>query len=126
MVWRRFTIAKQLVYWSATGVTERIARPLGGIHLDHYDEEQEFVLLFPSYGSPRTGGYVPTAVKKFLTKHSERLVAVAGVGNLTFGSDFCLGARFVAHHYSVPLIATIDMVPSYVDINAIEEAIQKD
>lgn len=105
-----------LVYYSSTGVTRRIAEKLGGISIDEYDGANNYVLLFPSYGSPRTGGYIPRPVREFLAEHSERLVAVAGVGNLTFGSDFCYGAKIVSAKAQVPLIATIDMVPTESDI----------
>lgn len=118
-------MCKDLVYFSATGVTQRIAEKLGGIPLEEYAGEREFVLIFPSYGSPRTGGYVPPAVKKFLAEHSDRLTAVVGVGNLTFGSDFCLGAVRAARRFRVPLLARIDMTPTLDDLRVIRMFLRK-
>ena len=66
----------------------------------------------PTYGSPRSGGYVPSAVQKFLEENSEYLDGVIGVGNSTFGPDFCKGARIVSGAYKTPLIMEIDVVPS--------------
>ena len=101
---------KVLIYHSSTGVTRRVAEPLGGIPLSDYDGESEYILLFPSYGSPRTGGYVPHRVLDFLEEHSDNMVAVVGLGNITFGRDFCFGAEMVSERYGVPLLAKIDMV----------------
>lgn len=112
-------MSKDLVYFSASGVTQRIAEKLGGIPLEEYTGEREFVLIFPSYGSPRTGGYVPPAVKRFLAEHSDRLTAVAGVGNIVFGPDFCLGAMKAARRFGVPLVAKIDTVASSKELEAI-------
>jgi len=112
-----------LVYHSATGVTKRIAESLGGIPLSEYTGGS-YVLLFPSYGSPRTGGYIPGAVRNFLADHGDGLIAVAGVGNLTFGSDFCLGARLLANEYEVPLVAKFDMVPTGDQLSRLQEAME--
>lgn len=121
----RLTIAKSLVYHSVTGVTQRIAEQLGGIPLADYDGG-DYILVFPSYGSPRTGGYVPPVVKRFLAEHSERLSGVIGVGNIIFGSDFCLGALQAADRFSVPLLTKIDMVPSTEQLQLIREELEKD
>nr|DAF63949.1 MAG TPA: ribonucleotide reductase stimulatory protein [Siphoviridae sp. ctGkF2] len=97
----------QLVYFSGTGVTKRIAWRFDGRSLKEYDGG-EYVLLFPSYGAPGQG-LIPQPVQRFLEKHSGNLRAVAGVGNVTFGPDFCRGAEQVARHYNVPLLAAIDV-----------------
>ena len=101
-----------LLYWSGSGVTERIARQYGGVPLEHYVPEQPCTLMFPSYGAPRTGGYVPPAVMDFLGFHGHCVEYVIGVGNTTFGGDFCRGARLVSEELGVPLVAEIDMVPT--------------
>lgn len=101
----------QLVYWSQTGITKRVAEKFGGIELSDY-ENGPYVLILPSYGSPRTGNYVPTAVKKHLAKHGDCLVGVIGVGNSNFGPDFCKGAWRVSRRFKVPLLLNIDMVPT--------------
>jgi protein involved in ribonucleotide reduction len=116
-------MTNQLVYWSGTGVTKRIAEMLGGIPLDEY-EEGDFIIMFPSYGAPHTGGHIPPAVDKFLDKHWLSMTGVVGVGNVTFGEDFCRGARDLSWLVGVPLIAEIDMVPSYQQIKTIEYAMK--
>lgn len=99
----------QLVYWSSTGITRRAAERLGGTSIEHY-YGGPYVLMVPSYGAPRTGGHVPPAVKKFLAEHGDELVGVVGMGNTTFGPDYCLGARKIAARWEVPLIEKIDLV----------------
>lgn len=99
----------QVVYWSSTGVTERVAEHFNGVPIEEYDNG-EYVLVVPSYGAPRTGNYVPTAVKKFLGETGDCLVGVIGVGNTNFGPDFCLGAVRIAERWGVPLIAKVDLV----------------
>lgn len=108
----------QVVYWSSTGVTKRVASRFGGKPLEHY-QGGDYVLVVPSYGAPRTGNYVPTAVKKFLGETGDCLVGVIGVGNTNFGPDFCLGAVRIAKRWGVPLIAKVDLVPSVEDEEAI-------
>lgn len=104
----------KVVYHSATGVTKRVAQRFGGVPLDQYTEGA-FVLFVPSYGAPITGQFVPKPVKKFLQEHSEDLVAVVGLGNRTFGADFCRGAKLVAERYNVPLLRCVDLVPTSED-----------
>lgn len=116
-------MTNQLVYWSGTGVTKRIAEMLGGIPLDEY-KGGDFILMFPSYGSPQTGGYIPPAVDRFLDKHWLSMTGIVGVGNLTFGEDFCRGSRVLSAFVGVPHIAEIDMVPSYQQIKTIEYAMK--
>lgn len=101
-----------LVYWSGTGVTERTARKFGGVRLDDYRAGEPFTLMVPTYGSPRTGGGIPDAVMRFLGLHGHCLEAVVGVGNTTFGEDFCFGAKDIASAFDVPLVTMIDMVPT--------------
>lgn len=100
-----------------------MAERFGGIELGDY-QDGEFVLVVPSYGSPRTGGYVPAAVKKFLRAHGDCLAGVVGVGNTNFGPDFCLGARRIAERWGVPLIAQVDLVLSETQIEAIEKFLE--
>lgn len=108
----------QVVYWSSTGITKRVAERFNGVPLEQY-QGGDYVLVVPSYGAPRTGNYVPTAVKKFLGETGDCLVGVIGVGNTNFGSDFCLGAVRIAERWGVPLIAKVDLVPSVEDEEAI-------
>lgn len=112
----------QLIYYSRTGITQRIADSFNGIPIHDY-EGGKYILMLPSYGVPRTGDHVPKPVKKFLSQHSDNIVGVVGVGNRLFGSEFCLGAQKVADKFEVPLLTKIDLVPSYSDLNIIINAI---
>lgn len=116
-------MTKQLLYFSVTGVTRRAAEKFGGKPITEYDGESEYVLMLPSYGSPRSGEHVPKPVRVFLQEHSGRMVGVIGIGNRTFGSEFCMGAIYTAKDHNVPLVTTIDMVPSLEDNNKIKEAL---
>lgn len=118
------TIVRQLVYWSGSGVTKRIAEKLGGIPLDEY-QGGPFVLMFPSYGAPRTGGHIPPAVEAFTKRYGQKLRGVVGVGNVTFGSEFCYGATLLSRASSTPLLAKIDMVPTGDQLWAIEDYLLK-
>lgn len=101
-----------IVYWSGSGITERVAKKVGGVPLDQYVPEQPFTLVVPTYGSPRTGGYIPNLVVQFLNMHGHCMEAVIGVGNTTFGEDFCYGAKAIASAFDVPLAMMIDIVPT--------------
>lgn len=101
-----------IVYWSGSGITERVAKKVGGVHLNDYVPDQPFTLIVPTYGSPRTGGYIPDAVVQFLNMHGHCMDAVVGVGNTTFGEDFCYGAKVIASAFEVPLAMMIDVVPT--------------
>lgn len=114
-----------IVYWSGSGITSSIAERYGGVPLKEYVKGQPFTLVFPTYGSPRTGGYVPSAVQEFLGFHGHCMDAVIGVGNTTFGYDFCKGAWMVSGAYGVPVLACIDVVPSKDQAEILEETRMK-
>lgn len=117
-------MSSQLIYWSGTGITQRFAERLGGIPLDEYTGDSEVILAFPSYGSPRTGGYIPPRVLDFIYgTYGPKIIGIVGVGNTTFGADFCYGAKIAAEILDVPVVALIDMVPSSADITAVQEAL---
>ena len=101
-----------IVYWSGSGTTKRIAEAYGGVPLDHYVPGQPFTLIVPTYGSPRTGGYIPDPILDFLAFHGHFMEAVVGVGNTVFGEDFCRGAKDISTVFSVPLAMRIDLVPT--------------
>lgn len=101
-----------IVYWSGSGITKRVAKKYGGVHLNDYVPDQPFTLMVPTYGSPRTGGGIPDVVLQFLSLHGHNLEAVIGVGNTTFGEDFCFGAKEIATAFEVPLAMMIDIVPT--------------
>jgi Protein involved in ribonucleotide reduction len=113
-------MARQLLYWSSTGITERLALRLGGDPLRNYAGD-EFILMVPSYGAARTGQHVPRPVKRFLAEHSDQMVGVVGVGNITFGPEFCLGAVKISERFGVPLLASIDIVPTQDQIKIIRK-----
>lgn len=77
--------------------------------------------MFPTYGVPSTGGYIPTPVQRFLTYHRNNIKAVVGTGNITFGPEFAIGAEYVAKKLGVPLLAKIDVVPTAEDIETINQ-----
>lgn len=101
-----------LVYWSGSGITKRTAEKYGGVPLEQYVPELPYTLMIPTYGSPRTGGGVPGPVIQFLSLHGHCMTGVIGVGNTTFGEDFCFGAKDVAAAFDVPLHMMIDLVPT--------------
>lgn len=120
MVFTKLTPANpQVLYWSSTGITARVAGIFDGVSIDEYSGDGEYVLLVPSYGQPRTGNHVPPRVKKFLVEHHENIVGVIGIGNAVFGPEFCLGAKKVSRKFDVPLLATIDVVPTSTQIETI-------
>lgn len=100
-----------IVYWTGSGTTERAVRGYGAVPLDTYVAGEPFTLVVPTYGSPRTGGYVPGPVISFLSMHGHCMEAVIGVGNTVFGEDFCAGAKDISTAFDVPLLAMIDLVP---------------
>ena len=112
----------RIVYWSASGVTRRLAEEYDGIPLTEY-EAGPYLLAVPSYGSPRTGGYVPGAVLRFLAEHRPGCLGVIGVGNRNFGSDFCRAAYEINRDYGIPIIACVDMVPTPEEKKQITRAI---
>lgn len=93
---------------------------LGGVSTDQY-QGGEFVFMFPTYGSPRTGNHVPRGVKKFLAEHGDRMVGVVGFGNSIFGPEFCAGAAKVAERWDVPLLAKVDLVPTGEQVRTINK-----
>ena len=112
----------RVVYWAAWGVTLRLAEEYDGIPLTEY-EAGPYLLAVPSYGSPRTGGYVPGAVLRFLAEHRPGCLGVIGVGNRNFGSDFCRAAYEINRDYGIPIITCVDMVPTPEEKNQITRAI---
>lgn len=115
-----------VLYYSGTGITQRAAQPVGGQPIDQYDGESPYLLFVPSYGAPKTGNYIPPAVQRFLTTYGNNIVGVVGIGNLTFGEDYCKAATEISLYYRVPIIARIDLVPTPNDYKAINQFLGKD
>lgn len=113
---------RQLVYYSGTGVSRRIAQRFGGIELGNYSGG-EYILLAPSYGAPRTRNFVPQQIKRFLAENADQMVGVVGVGNTTFGPEFCLGAIRISQKFQVPVITLIDVSATPDQLNAIRRAL---
>lgn len=118
------SLPRVLVYHSGSGVTERVARRFDGLSLDEYTGEGDVVLMVPSYGSPKTGNYVPRKVKQFLKIHKDKVVSVVGIGNRTFGSDFCKGAVRISEKLGVPVVTLIDVVPTQSELDLIKEELE--
>jgi len=106
------------VYYSRTGITERCAKQFAGIHYSEY-RGGEFVLFVPSYGAPRTGDHVPKELREWLEDHHTALRGIVGVGNRTFGPEFCAGAYELCEKYQVPLVAAVDILPTAKEQNII-------
>ena len=98
----------EILYWSSTGVTRRVAEEFGGKPLDSY-EGGDFILVLPTYGAPGNRTHAPASVKRLLSEHSENLVGVIGVGNTNFGPDFCALAKYISREYRVELITCVDL-----------------
>lgn len=98
----------EVLYWSSTGVTRRVAEEFNGKPLDSYGSG-DYVLVLPTYGSPGNRTHAPASVKRLLSEHSDKLVGVIGVGNTNFGPDFCALAKYISREYTVPLIACVDL-----------------
>ncbi|OIR43164.1 class Ib ribonucleoside-diphosphate reductase assembly flavoprotein NrdI [Corynebacterium sp. NML120713] len=101
-----------LLYWSGTGLTRRAVEKYGAVHIHDYVPGTPYTLVIPSYASPRTGGFIPPAVEGFLNAYGEWMEGVVGLGNTTFGPDFCRGAREAAARFGVPVITEIDLTPT--------------
>lgn len=71
-------------------------------------EDGPYFLAFPSYGSPRTGGYVPSEVYRFLDDNPAP-AGIIGVGNRTFGEDFCKGADLMGYALQIPVVSRVDV-----------------
>ena len=112
----------KIVYWSASGVTRRLSERFTHESVNNYSGG-DYLLAVPTYGSPRTGGYVPGAVVRFLADHRPGCRGVIGVGNRNFGSDFCKAAYEINRTYGIPIVATIDMVPTDEEVTKITRAI---
>ncbi|WP_185964686.1 class Ib ribonucleoside-diphosphate reductase assembly flavoprotein NrdI [Corynebacterium guaraldiae] len=98
----------EVLYWSSTGVTRRVAEEFNGKPLDSY-EGGDYVLVLPTYGAPGNRTHAPASVKRMLSEHRNKLVGVIGVGNTNFGADFCALAIYISREYRVPLIACVDL-----------------
>lgn len=112
----------KIVYWSASGVSRRLSERFTHESVNNYGGGP-YLLAVPSYGSPRTGNYVPLAVSRFLAAHRPECRGVIGVGNRNFGADFCKAAYEINRNYGIPIVATIDMVPTADEIETITSAL---
>lgn len=116
-------------YWSATGNTEAVALSLDAETrkiTPGAQAEQPYILMAPSYGSPRTKGHTPKAVKDFLKHNHQLMVGVIGVGNIAFGTDYCASAYSISAKFQVPIIYTLDMRGGQHDRDEINRRIQTD
>lgn len=114
----------EIVYWSSTGVTRRVAEELRGKPLDSYGGG-EFILVIPTYGAPGNRTHAPASVTRLLAKHSENLVGVIGVGNTNFGPDFCALAKYISREYRVPLIACVDLFLTQDNYDSIQDFLRR-
>ena len=90
----------------------------GGEQVDH-----PYILMTPSYGSPRTKGYTPRQVKDFLRDNHTFMVGVIGAGNTNFGADYCKAAHNISQKFNVPLLWRIDLRGNVEDIHTIDKGI---
>ena len=92
----------------------------GGEQVNH-----PYILMTPSYGSPRTGGYTPKPVIEFLKRNHEHMVGVLASGNTNFGADYCKAGHNISKRFGVPLLWRIDLRGSVEDIHIIDDGIRE-
>ena len=119
-----------IYYWSAsTGGTASIAGRLT-THTQRItpttQAEQPYILMVPSYGSPRTKGHTPKAVKDFLRGNHQLMVGVIGTGNLAFGEDYCAAAYSISARFQVPIVWKVDLRGTGDDISEIDKRVHDD
>lgn len=93
----------------------------GGEQVNH-----PYILMTPSYGSPRTKGYTPRQVKDFLRDNHTFMVGVVGAGNLAFGEDYCASAYSISARFQVPIIWKVDLRGQATDVDEIDRRITAD
>lgn len=82
-----------------------------------------YILMTPSYGSPRTKGYTPKMVKEFLKLNHEHMVGVVATGNANFLEDYCRAGHNISRRFQVPLLWRIDLRGNTDDIDTIDRGI---
>ena len=82
--------------------------------------------MVPSYGSPRTKGHTPKAVKDFLRNNHKLMVGVIGTGNLAFGKDYCAAAYSISAKFQVPIVWKVDLRGTGDDIGEIDKRAHDD
>lgn len=90
----------------------------GGEQVSH-----PYILMTPSYGSPRTKGYTPKPVVEFLKTNHEHMVGVIASGNTNFGEDYCKAGHNISRRFQVPLLWRIDLRGNVEDIDTIDRGI---
>lgn len=85
--------------------------------------DQPYILIFPSYGRGSVKGAVPKQVIKFLNVEQNRdyLEGIVGTGNRTFGKDYLIGARLVAHKTQKPLLYGLELTGTIDDRESVQE-----
>lgn len=69
---------------------------------------------------------MPDAVLRFVSEFHDDLAGVVGVGNTTFGSYFCEGAKQLSVAVDVPLVTMIDLLPTKIQERAIKNFLEED
>lgn len=90
----------------------------GGEQVNH-----PYILMTPSYGSPRTKGHTPKPVVEFLKTNHEHMVGVLASGNTNFGEDYCKAGYNISRRFQVPLLWRIDLRGNTDDIDTIDRGI---
>ena len=123
-----------IYYWTqpTTKGTHNVATHLTAhttpIHRDTPPPTAPYVLMTPTYaGHPDKGGYLPSAVKHWLSGQAEQryLVGVIGTGDINWGEEFCAAADEISRTHDVPVLHRIDRWGNEDDYTTINEGLDK-
>lgn len=130
-------LMEDIYFWSSPrGMTERLAESLPFQALKvpaNYREKtsqpmaagKNFVLIVPTYKSEADKNAVPRCLKEFLNTldNAKMMKGVIGVGNITFGDDFCRAADVIASRFGVPVLGRIELAGTPEDVEMLTEKI---
>lgn len=100
--------------------------PISSKEIEKFIIDEEYVLIFPTYGAG-SKGFVPKQVIKFLNNEHNRslLCGIIGTGNTNFGVDYCEGARIVAAKCEKPLLYKLEISGTNEDVVTVREGLKR-
>ncbi len=117
----------KLVYMSLTGQTRRFVNKLSVDSLevkknDYVKLNEPFMVIIPTYAYE-----VTSIVDEFLDfeENYKFLKGVCGSGNRNFNELFCFSAKDMAKKYNVPLIHCFEFQGSQIDVEIINNEVNK-
>lgn len=120
-------MSKPLIYYWSSGSagTHRFAKKLTTttLPIGHFDTESHFIILTPTYGSPKVP-HIPPQVTEFLNRNQKHLVGVIGTGNRNFGDYYCQAAKEIRDQYSVPLLRRVELFGNEEDVKHVDQGIE--